>query len=55
MISIQFLSLDSFCDTVHTILFFVCVWQAVQLPTSVPVTAVGPCQAWHKEIQLAVY
>ena len=55
MISIQFLSLDSYCVTVHTILFFVCLWQVVQLPASVPVTAVGPCQAWQEEIQLAVY
>ena len=55
MISIQFLSLDSYCVTVHTILLFVCLWQVVQLPTSVPVTAVGTCQAWYEEIQLAVY
>ena len=55
MISIQFLSLDSYCVTVHTILFFVCSWQVVQFPISVPVTAVGPRQAWLEEIQLAVY
>ena len=55
MISIQFLSLDSYCVTVHIILFFVCLWQGVQLATSVPVTVVGPCQAWPEEIQLALY